>query len=84
LREQLADEERVEDMALPDTVTFAGANEATLNTGSLEEIGIGANSPLLFRKVAGYQLVERWFHVKPDRLGREDNDETAWIFALRL
>ena len=71
-------------MALPDTVTFTGADQATLNTGPFKEIGIGADSPLLLRKVGGDQLIERWFHVKRRRLGREDNDETAWIFALRL
>ena len=71
-------------MALPDSIAFTGADEATLNTGSLEEIGVGSNSPLLLREVAGYQLVERWFHVKQWGLGREDNDETAWIFAFRL
>jgi hypothetical protein len=80
----LADEEGVEDMALPDSVAFTGADEATLNTCTFKEIGIGADSPLLFRKVASYQLIERWFHVKQSGLGREDNDETAWIFALRL
>ncbi len=52
-------------MALPDTVAFTGADEATLDTGTFKEIGVGANSPLLFRKVAGYQLIERWFDVKP-------------------
>ena len=80
----MADEEGVEDMALPDAVALSWADKATLNTSSFEEIGIGTDSPFLFRKVASYQLIERWFHVKPDLLGREDNDETAWIFALRL
>jgi hypothetical protein len=60
----LADKEGVEDMALPDAVTFTGANEASFDTWPLKEIGIGADSPLLFRKVASYQLIERWFHVK--------------------
>ena len=80
----MADEEGVEDMALPDSITFTGADQAALNTGTFKEIGVGADSPLFLRKVAGDQLIERWFHVKPDLLGREDNDETAWIFALRL
>ncbi len=51
-------------MALPDAVTFTGADKASFDTWPLKEIGIGADSPLLFRKVASYQLIERWFHVK--------------------
>ena len=63
-------------MALPDSLTFAWADEATLDTGPFEEIGISADRPLLFRKVASDQLIERWFHVKlavlwrPIRKGR--------------
>jgi hypothetical protein len=60
----LADKEGVEDMALPNPVTFTWADEASLNAGPFEEISIGADSPLLLRKVAGNQLIERWFHVK--------------------
>jgi hypothetical protein len=60
----LADKEGVEDMALPDSIAFTRADEATLNTCSFEEVGIGADLPLLLRKVAGDQLIERWFHVK--------------------
>jgi hypothetical protein len=60
----LADKEGVEDMALPDAIAFTRADEATLNTSSLKEIGIGPDSPLLLREVASYQLIERWFHVK--------------------
>jgi hypothetical protein len=78
----LADEEGVEDMALPDSIPFTRANQAPLNTWPFKEIGIGADSPLLLRKVASYQLIERWFHVKQSGLGREDNDEAAWIFTL--
>jgi hypothetical protein len=51
-------------VALPDTITFTRADETTLDTWPFEEIGIGADSPLLLRKVASYQLIERWFHVK--------------------
>jgi hypothetical protein len=60
----LADKEGVEDMALPDAIAFTGADKATFDTWTFEEIGIGADSPLLLRKVASYQLIERWFHVK--------------------
>jgi hypothetical protein len=80
----LADKEGVKDMAFPDSIALTWADEAALNTGTFKEVGIGAYLALFFRKVASYKLIERWFHVKPDRLGREDNDETAWIFTLRL
>jgi hypothetical protein len=48
----LADKEGVEDVALPDSIAFSRANQATLNTCPFEEVGIGADSPLFFRKVA--------------------------------
>ena len=51
-------------MALPDSITFAWADEAALDTWPFKEIGVGADSPLPLRKVASYQLIERWFHVK--------------------
>jgi hypothetical protein len=60
----LADKEGVENMALPDAIAFTRADEATLNAGSLKEIGIGADSSLFLWEVASYQLIERWFHVK--------------------
>ena len=60
----MADKELVEDMALPDSIALSRANQTTLNTCSLKEIGIGAYLALLFRKVASDQLIERWFHVK--------------------
>jgi hypothetical protein len=40
-------------MALPDSIAFTGANQATLNAGTFKEVGIGADSPLFFRKVGG-------------------------------
>jgi hypothetical protein len=53
----LADKERVEDMALPDTLTFTGADEATLNTCPFKEVGIGADSRLFLGEVASDQLI---------------------------
>ncbi len=74
-------------MALPDPISLTWADKATLNPRPFEKIGIGANLPLPLRKVGRDQLIERWFHVKLFNyfnLGREDNDEAAWIFTLRL
>jgi hypothetical protein len=51
-------------MALPDSIAFTWTDKAAFDTGSFKEIGVGADSPLFLRKVAGYQLIERWFHVK--------------------
>jgi hypothetical protein len=51
-------------MALPDSIAFTGANEASLNTCTFEKFRVGTDSPLPLGKVASNQLIERWFHVK--------------------
>jgi hypothetical protein len=51
-------------MTLPDSITFAGTNEATFDTSAFKKVGIGPNLPFPLWKVTGYQLIERWFHVK--------------------
>ena len=44
--------EAVEDMALPDTFALTRADEATLNSGSYQELGIGADFSFALREVA--------------------------------
>jgi hypothetical protein len=39
-------------MAFPDALTFAGANQAPLNSGGGQELGKGANLFLAFWEVA--------------------------------
>jgi hypothetical protein len=40
-------------MALPDPLTFAWANKSSLNACGGEELGVGADSVLLPRKILG-------------------------------
>jgi hypothetical protein len=42
----------VEDVALPDALSFAGPDEATLDTCSDEELRVGGNLLFSLRKVA--------------------------------
>ena len=52
MRQKGGDMEAIEDMALPDTFALTRPNEATLNSGSYQEFGIGLNLCLAFWKVA--------------------------------
>jgi hypothetical protein len=44
--------EAVEDMALPDTIALARANQATLNSGTYQELGKCPNLSFSLWKVA--------------------------------
>ena len=82
--QKLGDREAVKDMALPDALAFAGADQAPFNPCRGEKVGIGSDLIEALWKVALDQCFTGNIACRHSGLRWIDDYVATWIFSIRF